>query len=179
MVSRWEPYKGHALLVDALPLITSTTNWLVWIVGGPQRPHEAQFREQIIEQARSLNVANRIRWLGQRSEVASLLAAADIHCQPNLSPEPFGLTFVEGLAAGLTVITTRLGGGEEILSPDYGMLTTPGDVADLANALSRAIDSPELRANFAARGPARAKELCDPAIQIPLLYETLARAAGR
>jgi glycosyltransferase involved in cell wall biosynthesis len=29
-----------------------------------------------------------------------LLAAADIYCQPNLDPEPFGIAFVEALAAG-------------------------------------------------------------------------------
>jgi glycosyltransferase involved in cell wall biosynthesis len=50
---------------------------------------------------RDLRIADRVRFAGQRDDVPRLLAAADLHCQPNSSPEPFGVAFVEALAAGL------------------------------------------------------------------------------
>jgi glycosyltransferase involved in cell wall biosynthesis len=49
-----------------------------------------------------------------RSDVARLLAAADIHCQPNIGPEPFGITFIEALYAGLPLVTTSIGGAIEM-----------------------------------------------------------------
>ena len=44
-----------------------------------------------------------------------LLAAADVFCQPNSGPEPFGIVFVEALYAGLPVIATAIGGAQEIV----------------------------------------------------------------
>ena len=57
----------------------------------------------------------------QRDDVPRLLAAADIFCQPNLGPEPFGIGFVEALSAGLPVITTATGGALEIVDGDCGI----------------------------------------------------------
>ncbi|HRK30052.1 MAG TPA: glycosyltransferase [Tepidisphaeraceae bacterium] len=176
MACRWEPYKGHLILLRALAQLKKPVPWNMWIAGGPQRPQEVAFQQSVLDEARRCGIDSRLRLLGQRSDVSSLLAAADIHCQPNLAPEPFGLTFVEALDAGLTVITTNHGGGAEILSPDFGLLTPPGDANALANALTRAIESKALRDDFASRGPARARELCDPARQLPALYDLLRRA---
>lgn len=173
LTSRWEPYKGHELLVESLGKLKTAVPWALWIAGGTQRPHEEAFRKKVLSNAQRVGVLNRIRLLGQRSDVATILASADIHCQPNIAPEPFGLTFVEALAQGLTVVTTRQGGGEEILSPDFGLLTTPGDAIELAGALKRVIESPELRANFAVKGPKRARQLCDPSTQLNALFDAL------
>ena len=57
--------------------------------------------------------------------------AADIHCQPNTAPEPFGLVFVEALYAGLPVVTTALGGALEILTDACGVLVPAGDAPAL------------------------------------------------
>jgi len=177
MASRWEPYKGHELLVQALGRLQTSTPWTLWIAGGTQREHEKTFQNKVLDATRAVKIDDRIRLLGQRNDVPAVLAAADIHCQPNISPEPFGLTFVEALAAGLTVITTRCGGGEEILVPDFGILTAPGDADELASALKRCIESQQLRAAFAVSGPARAGSLCDPAQQLTLLCDALRRIA--
>ncbi len=78
-----------------------------------------------------------------------LLAAADIHCQPNTGPEPFGITFIEALYAGLPVVTTSIGGALEIVDGSCGMLVEPNDPAALAGALRRLIEDRELRADVA------------------------------
>ena len=49
-----------------------------------------------------------------------LLAAADIHCQPNLGPEPFGISYVEALHSGLPCRSARdMGGAAEIVTDDW------------------------------------------------------------
>jgi glycosyltransferase involved in cell wall biosynthesis len=106
--------------------------------------------------------------------VSRLLAAADIHCQPNLSPEPFGRTFIEALLAGLPVVTTKMGAALEIVNSSCGVLVDPCDAGALAEALSGLIDDPDRRKRQAKDSVARATALCDPKTQLHVFAETLA-----
>jgi glycosyltransferase involved in cell wall biosynthesis len=110
-----------------------------------------------------------VKFLGQRSDVQDVLAAADIFCQPNLTPEPFGIVFVEALWAGRPVVTFGLGGALEIVDGSCGLLIPPGDVAGLADALQRLIEQDQLRATLGRGGRARALQLSDPATQMNAL----------
>jgi glycosyltransferase involved in cell wall biosynthesis len=176
--SRMEKWKGHGLTLKALSLLSDIPNWVCWLAGGGQRPHEVEYFNELKASAERLKIADRIRFLGQRSDVARLLAAADIHCQPNTGPEPFGIAFIEALLAGLPVVTTEIGGAREIVSPDCGLLVPPDDAQALARALRRLMEDRALRERLGSQGPARAKELCDPATQIEKLKQSLAGAIG-
>jgi glycosyltransferase involved in cell wall biosynthesis len=172
-VSRMEAGKGHHLHLDALAELKDDPRWICWVVGGAQRPMEQEYMRQVQEQAARLGIGDRVRFLGQRSDVSSLLAAADIFSQPNAGAESFGIVFIEALAAGLPVVTTALGGPREIVDESCGFLVPPGDAHLLAPCLGRLIDSPDLRSRLGQRGPQRARELCDPRGRIPELYEAL------
>jgi hypothetical protein len=74
------------------------------------------------ERAEDRGVADRVRFIGERSDVGRLLAAASVHCQANLRPEPFGIALVEALAVGLPVVTVAMGGALEIVDESCGML---------------------------------------------------------
>jgi len=108
-VSRLEPWKGHRLYLEALGHLRDVGTWVCWQVGGAQRPHESEHLAAMRALCVELGIAQRVRFLGQRVDVHALLAAADIHCQPNLAPESFGSTFIEGLFAGLPIVTTAIG----------------------------------------------------------------------
>jgi glycosyltransferase involved in cell wall biosynthesis len=176
-VSRMEGWKGHRLHLEALGKLKENANWICWMVGGAQRPAEQQYMQSIQQQAAQLGIADRVRFLGQRSDVPRLLAAADVFCQPNLGPEPFGLVFVEALSARLPVVTTAMGGPQEIIDASCGIVVPPGQADQLADALRRLIDSSELRAALGQRGPQRARELCDPGLRMSDLYEVLERVS--
>ena len=174
--SRLERWKGQGLLLAALAHLRDRAHWVAWIAGGAQRPAEHAYLNELIRSAREAGIADRIRFLGQRSDVPRLLAAADIHCQPNTGAEPFGIAFVEALYAGRPVVSTRLGGAAEIVDESCGLLVPPGDARALAEALTRLIDTPDLRSRLGAAGPARARRLCDPAQALTRL-ESLLRSA--
>jgi glycosyltransferase involved in cell wall biosynthesis len=173
---RLERWKGHGLLLDALGRLAGKSGWVCWIAGGVQRPHEAAYLAELRRQATALGIAERVRFLGQRADVPDLLAAADVHCQPNTGPEPFGVAFVEALHAGLPVVTTALGGALEIVDEDCGILVSPGAPDALAAALLRLIRDPDLRARLGARGPERARQVCDPLTQLNKVRAALADA---
>jgi glycosyltransferase involved in cell wall biosynthesis len=169
-VSRFENRKGHLLHLEALSRLKSR-NWACWMVGGPQNAAEQRYDEEVRGTAERLGVADRIRFLGQRSDVTELLAGADIFCQPNQGPEPFGIVFVEALWAGLPVVTTAMGGALEIVNESCGLLSEPGNPDSLAAALDQLIESPKMRSELGKAGPARARRLCDPATQMQVLED--------
>jgi glycosyltransferase involved in cell wall biosynthesis len=172
-VSRLERWKGQQVHLRALGNLRSQENWTAWIVGGAQRPSEQAYLEELKTLTVKLGISGRVRFLGERKDVARLLAAADIHCQPNVGAEPFGLTFVEAMASGLPVITSRLGGAVELLDDNCGILCAPGDESEVATALTRLIGDPALRAMLGRNGSQRARDLCEPQQRLHELCEAL------
>jgi glycosyltransferase involved in cell wall biosynthesis len=124
-VGRWETHKGHLYHLEGLGKLPRTPEWVCWQVGAPQRPVEAAYQNSVLAAAQRLGVADRVRFLGHQADLGHVFGAADIYCQPNVRPEPFGLTFVEALAARLPVVATALGGPKEIVSADCGVLVPP------------------------------------------------------
>src|SRR5579864_448187 len=117
--SRMEPWKGHGFLLEALGRLRGLPGWVCWVAGGPQRPHERRYMETLERAASKLGIAGRVRFLGERSDVSRILRAADIYCQPNTGPEPFGLAFVEALGAGLPLVSTAIGAAKEIIDDSW------------------------------------------------------------
>lgn len=172
---RLERWKGQTLLLSALAQLRNTPGWICWIAGGAQRTHESEYLRELHTQAQELGIAEQVRFLGQRADVPRLLAAADIHCQPNTGAEPFGIAFVEALYAGLPVVTTVIGGGAEIVDESCGRLVAPSDANALSKVLRSLMTNPGERSALAAGGRSRAEKLCDPARQMTRLYDLLSQ----
>lgn len=174
--SRMEPWKGHAVLLEALGRLRDRAGWSCWIAGGASRPHERRHEAGMRALAERLGIGDRVRFLGHRGDVAELMAAADVFCQPNLGAEPFGIAFVEAMHAGLPVVGSAVGGTLEIVDEGTGILTAPGDAAALAEALGSLIGDAGERAQLGGAGPARARALSDPAGQAARVRGALAGA---
>jgi glycosyltransferase involved in cell wall biosynthesis len=161
-VGRMEPYKGHVPHLDALARLADTSGWVCWVVGGAQRPHEKAYLARLRRQATRAGIGLRVRFLGERHDIYQLLEAADIFCQPNLAPEPFGIVFIEALYTGLPVVSTAQGGALEIVDPSCGRLVAPNSPDMLADTLRILVLDRSLRVELGRNAPARAKMLCDP-----------------
>jgi glycosyltransferase involved in cell wall biosynthesis/SAM-dependent methyltransferase len=159
--SRMQAWKGHRLLIAALAELRAVPGWVCWIAGGAQRAEERAYERELRADVVRFGLEGRVKFLGHRSDVPALMRAADVFCQPNLGPEPFGIVFVEALAAGLPAVTTAMGGPTEIVDESCGRLV-PLDSSALATALAGLITSDMSRADLSRGGPARARELCDP-----------------
>jgi glycosyltransferase involved in cell wall biosynthesis len=168
-------HKGHLLHLEALGRLRDVPGWVCWQVGGPQTVEEKCYLAEMQAGARRWGIADRVRFLGWQSDLQQVLAAADVFCQPNILPEPFGIALVEALYTGLPVVTTAMGGAVEIVHDPCGVLVPSGDVEGLAAALAALHASPERRQRARDAGPVRAAELCDPAAQLPRLGRALQR----
>ena len=178
-VGRWEAHKGHRLHLEALGQLRDVPGWVCWQVGQPQRPEEQAYFAEIERLGRRLGIADRVRYLGWQPQLKPIFRAADIFCQPNINPEPFGLVFIEAMYSGLPVLATPLGGPCEIVTEDTGRLVSENDPAELASSLRELMASPERRRQLAAGGPARAATLCDPPQQVHKLTTYMAQQRDR
>ena len=173
-VSRLEAWKGHAVLLSALNALIDLRGWTLWIVGGPQTASQKRYLRDLQSLAVSHGIEHRVRFLGERQDVGAILAASDIFCQPNTSPEPFGLALVEAQQAGLPIVTSAIGGALEIVDESCGVLTAPGDPVALSRALQNLIFDRDLRVRLGTRSRHRASELCSAPRQIRRIEAVLA-----
>jgi glycosyltransferase involved in cell wall biosynthesis len=163
--ARMQSWKGQRLLVEALARLRTNPRWLCWIAGGAQRPSEIPYERELRELVERLGLSERVTFLGQRDDVPALMAAADIHCQPNVAPEPFGQVFVEALLAGLPVVGTNMGGCRDIVNEACGILVPP-EAEAVASALNQLIDGVDRRLALSAAGRLRGRALSDPETRI-------------
>jgi glycosyltransferase involved in cell wall biosynthesis len=98
-------------------------------------------------------------WLPMRREVVTSLHAADVLAVPSTGPEPFGRVVVEGLASGLPVVASRVGGIPEILDGALAQfLVEPGSEVELADRLASLVEWRADRPDFAQQCRVHAEE---------------------
>jgi glycosyltransferase involved in cell wall biosynthesis len=122
------------------------------IVGdGPLRPALERL-------ARDIDVAPRVRFLGQRDDVPALLQCMDLFALSSKF-EPFGVALLEAKAARLPIVATAVNEIPDIVTNDEsGLLTPPGDAAGMAAAFIRLARDRECRMRFGTRGRREAEQ---------------------
>jgi glycosyltransferase involved in cell wall biosynthesis len=148
MVARFEPQKDHFTLIRALGELRNHP-WELDLIGdGPLRAQAESLAEKV-------GVRGRIQFLGQRNDVAQLLARAQVSLLIS-NWEGFPLSILEAMRAGLPVVATSVGGvSESVQDQETGYLVPQGDVGLLRNRISRLLTEPDLRSRMGAHGRQR------------------------
>lgn len=138
--------KGLSPLLKAFALVPREKQANLVIVGHPK---VAAYQRQ----ANRLGIADRVRFLGHRSDPRDCYFAADFLIHPTFY-DPCSLVVLEALACGLPVITSRFNGASELLTPpaDGLVIDDPHAAQVLAAAIVSMTDRSYLReASAAAR----------------------------
>jgi glycosyltransferase involved in cell wall biosynthesis len=107
--------------------------------------------------AQATGVADAVRFLGFRRNVAELLTAFDLFIQPSLW-EGLSISLLEGMAARRPLVATDIPGNrEQIVHEGNGLLVPPGQVEPLAEAICRLLGDPELAERLAGRAHEEAR----------------------
>jgi len=131
------PYKGHADLLEALALLGAgfAARTTLLLVG-----RDAGARAALAAQAARLGLSASVRFLGERGDVPDLLAASDIGVLAS-HEEGFSNAVLEGMAAGLPMVVSDVGGNAEaVIDGECGQVVPARAPAALGKALALLID---------------------------------------
>jgi glycosyltransferase involved in cell wall biosynthesis len=141
-------YKGHTFFLKAwAEVCRAWPDAVALLVGdGPERA-------ALEALARELGVAERVRFLGSRTDVPALLAISDLLVHPS-TEEGFCNAILEAMAAGRPVVATDVGGNREaVVDGETGLLVPSRAARPLAAAIASMLERPDLakRMGIAAR----------------------------
>lgn len=125
-VGRLADGKGYD---DLLTAFASQNVGCVLVVVG-----DGPLASSLAQRAADLGVADRVRLLGQRHDVGSLMAAADVYVSASHF-EGLPLAMLEAMSAGLPVVVTAVGDVPTVVDDACGVLVAPQDSSALAAAL--------------------------------------------
>lgn len=140
MAARIVPAKGHDTVLRALAKLQQE-RWTLLLAGD----HHSDLGPQTQALAAELGIAHRVRFLGLRDDVPTLLAAADMLLAPSRR-EALSLTLLEAAACACPVVASRVGGIAEVVEHGVsGWLVPPDDPPALASAIADLLHHPEQR----------------------------------
>ena len=154
IVANLIPYKGHADLIDALASARARmpAGWVLLCVG-----RDAGIRTELEARARRLQLADHVRFLGERTDVEPLLKRADIGILCS-HEEGFSNAILEGMAAGLPMVVTDVGGNAEaVVHGETGLVVPPRDPKALGEAIVALASDKDGRRKMGLAGRKRAE----------------------
>lgn len=148
MVGRFQEQKDHRTLLTSLGPLRDRP-WQLDLVGdGPMREEVRQF-------AAELGLSERVNFLGERSDVAEILAAAQLFVLSS-NWEGFPRSILEAMRAGLPVVSSDVGGCRESVQHEVtGFLVGRKDARGLSGALAALLYDAGLRVHMGNAGRER------------------------
>jgi glycosyltransferase involved in cell wall biosynthesis len=120
---------------------------------------DATYRSELEHKSVELGVANWVKWHEFVSDRREIYSNLDLCVVPSRSQDPLPTTAIEAGFSGLPVIATRRGGLPEVIEHGTnGLLVEARRQAELADAMCRLIEDPQLRQRLASNARRCAKE---------------------
>lgn len=129
------PSKGISVLLQATHYIDNPHFYLL-LAGSGYEPHMAEIQAS--------PMADRIHFIGHRTDVPNLMTMADFQVQPSISGEGLPRTIIEAMANGTPSVVTTTGGSPELVEEDKtGYIVATNDSVAFAQAMNKLISSKE------------------------------------
>jgi len=158
-VGRIAAEKGIAPLIEAMVAVTRQSPETVLSIAGPSQ--DGTERGSYLQSCRNLvarlGLEQNVRFVGAvpNRELPDLLRRSRVLTVPSVWGEPLGVVVLEGLACGIPVVASRVGGIPELIDEGRtGLLVRPADPEALGRALLSALNDDSLQGQAATGGPA-------------------------
>ena len=173
-VGRLVEHKNLPRLLDAFARVAAERPHvrLLLVGGGP-------LHDTLAARIRELKLDERALLLGERSDVAALMKAADLLVAPSLR-EGMSNVILEAMALGLPVLATRVGGTPEVIEDGrHGVLVDPTDTQALGDAMLQLIDDPVRRQAIGQAGRQKVLEQYSPPAMVSAMLKEYSRVSQR
>jgi len=167
--------KGIDILIDTAAEILNRRRDVWFLVAGPDAGGEEEFSRKMRGRVAALGLERQFIFCGPRDDINNFLASLDIFFLPTRS-EPFGMVIAEAMAAGIPVVTSRVGGIPEIIPDEsIGLLADPEN-HNFPHLIETLLADPELLKGTAERGYGQVRDRFGDTIfnsEIRELYRSL------
>jgi len=126
--------KGYSELISAFAQVHSHHTDSILAFAG-----DGYLREELEEQARSLDLDGSVLFLGYREDVLDLLMAANLYVNSSLW-EGLSVAMLEAMSVGVPVLATSVGDAPYLLADGRGVLVSSGDADTFAREFSALFD---------------------------------------
>jgi L-malate glycosyltransferase len=137
IVAAFEAKKGISYLLEALGLLKMIrTDFFLNIIG------DGTLRTELEEKAKILGLGDFVHFHGikPKSEVAEFMSQCDFFVLSSLF-ETFGCVIIEAMACGKPVVVTNIGGPDEIVTPESGILVESANSEALKDGINYMLDN--------------------------------------
>lgn len=130
-VGRLDKNKNTSMLIQAFDIYMRSSKYNLIIFG------DGVERKRLEEMIISKKLSNRVKLMGMQSRpsIAQAMKISDGFYVSGTKSENFGVAFIEALASGLPVVTTKCGGPEGFLDSSNSILVDVDDMEGLGNAM--------------------------------------------
>lgn len=138
-IGQLTPLKRQDLFIEAIHHLTANGEYerAEFYLIGAANPNELAYEKQLKAQAQEMGLGDRIHFTGNVENLPQYLPAFDVVVAPSEN-EGFSLVTIEAMAAGCTVLASKVGGMAEIITHnETGILFQPGNAAEIAQLLQR------------------------------------------
>lgn len=175
-----QPYKGPHVLLKALFYLRHWNIPFTCDFAGTTT--DEKFYDSLVDLVEREGLSEQIRFVGflNRDELKDLFYRSSVYVQPSVFEEPFGISHVEAMASGITVVTSGTGGSKEIIHDGVnGLHFKTENPEDLALKLKYLYEHPSEQDRMRRAGQIRALEKFDNQSSVDRLeeiFEELLRA---
>ncbi len=153
MIGRINPGKGQLFFLEMASRLSKKYKQVSFLMVGNPYPGYEKLQNEMTSFIEEQKLEGRVFDLGFRRDIPAILQASSIFVLPSILPDSFPTVILEAMASGKPVVATRSGGAEELLIDGAtGFLINVNDVEAGVDALSRLIESPELRDKMGKAG---------------------------
>jgi glycosyltransferase involved in cell wall biosynthesis len=158
MVGHIAPIKGQEDFVRAAAIAGEYRDDIEFVIAGEDKTHSGENRRALETLISELKMEQRITTIGWTDDIASFLRTLDVYVSPARS-EPFGLSIVEAMAAGVPVIATASEGAREIIDDnETGRLVPIGESEAIAGTILDLLEHESERERLAENARVAARE---------------------
>ena len=176
-VGRLEKRKGLKFLLRAWPKVLERQPNARLVVVGRGRPLEGYRRFAARQGWSPADVV--FAGYVPAEDLPRYYQSCDVFCAPNTGQESFGIVLLEAMAAGAPIVASDIAGYRDVVADgEQGLLVEPKNPGALADAVSRLLANPELRARLRRAGQEKARAYDWPRVATQVLdyyFEVLAR----
>ena len=147
IVAALRPEKNHEMFLEVASKVGQRSGDAHWLIVG-----DGPKRGELETLATRLGIADRVHFLGTRTDTERILAALDLFALCSLN-EASPVSILEALACGVPVVATDVGSIQEsILDGTTGRLVASGDIAAMTRCVETLLSSPDERYRMGLAG---------------------------